>query len=745
MNVITHDVQVADVSGQPELAASCVVDMPGGIQRLNLMVQNVHCSGCIQKIERTLHATPGIVRARVNLSTKRLVVEWQPSAISAPRVINMLADLGFPATPYDPQRLQLAGGEETGELLKALAVAGFAAANIMLLSVSVWAGYNNGMGEATRAVFHWLSALIALPVVVYAGMPFYRSALTALRAGSLNMDVPISLAVVLASGMSLYQTINGGQHTYFDAAVTLLFFLLVGRYLDRHARAKARSAAEQLVTLTATNALVVQPGGALRSMPVDQLSAGMAVVVAAGERIPVDGDVQDGASDVDASLVTGESLPVNASTGTSVYAGTLNLSQPLTISITKAGDDTLLSEIVRLMEAAEQGRARYVRLADRVAALYAPVVHILAAATFAGWMMFGNAGWEVSLMVAIAVLIITCPCAMGLAVPAVQVVATGRLLQHGVLLKTPDGLERLAAADTVVFDKTGTLTTGELHLENQLDVSNENLALAAALAQFSRHPVSRSITRIWGDQPVPETGAVLEVPGCGLEAEFAGKRVRLGKADWCGAVPGEDNGIVDGLEIWLTMEDAHPCRMVFRDQIRPDAKDAVMSLKQLGLDIALLSGDRASHVARVARSIGITNFLASQMPADKAAYVHELAQSGRKVLMVGDGINDAPALATGHVSMSPASAADISQSAADLVFQGGTLTSIPASIMTARSANRLVMQNFSLALLYNVIAAPLAMAGLATPLLAAIAMSSSSIIVTLNALRLRLFKWRVMS
>ncbi|MBI2585738.1 MAG: heavy metal translocating P-type ATPase, partial [Rhodospirillales bacterium] len=448
-----------------------VVELGGDLKKLHLMVQNVHCAHCIRRIEDALHAMPGVARARVNLSTRRLVVEWRGTETTAQALIERVTTLGYPAAPYDAGRLAGDGGGEERRLLTAMAVAGFAAGNVMLLSVSVWAGHGGGMGEATRTLFHWLSALIALPAVAYAGQPFFRSAWSALKSRALNMDVPISLAVVLAAAMSLYQTIHGGQHAYFDASVTLLFFLLVGRYLDRRARAKARSAAEHLLTLAGGTAEVIEAAGRRRTVALTEVEAGMTLAVAAGDRIPADGAIADGVTELDTSLVTGESLPRQAKAGDKVFAGTLNLAAPITITVTAVGEGTLLAEIVRLMEAAEQGRARYVRIADRVARVYAPAVHALAASAFVGWWLIGGIGWEAAMMVAIAVLIITCPCALGLAVPAVQVVASGRLLRHGVLLKSADGLERLAQVDTVAFDKTGTLTTGRLSLMNGAEIA----------------------------------------------------------------------------------------------------------------------------------------------------------------------------------------------------------------------------------------------------------------------------------
>jgi Cu2+-exporting ATPase len=409
---------------------------PDDQENLNLLVKNVHCAGCIQKIESSLIAEPGVTAARVNLSTSRLHLTWQVGKANPLQLVAKVNALGYPAVPFDPEQLQSQADQEERQLLRNLAVAGFAASNVMLLSISVWAGAFSDMGPATRELFHWLSALIALPAIAYAGQPFFRSAYSALRSSGLNMDVPISVAVVLAGGMSLFETMHGGEHVYFDAAITLLFFLLIGRYLDRRARGKANSAAGQLLALTAKTATVIDGSGQHRAMSVVDIIPGQQVFVASGDRVAVDGIVIKGLSQADTSLVTGESLPATVRPGDQVFAGTLNLDAPLEVDVTAAGEDTLLAEIVCLMETAEQGRAQYVRLADRIARLYAPVVHILALITFLGWIVYGGMDWQQALMIAVAVLIITCPCALGLAVPVVQVVASGLLLKRGILLKS---------------------------------------------------------------------------------------------------------------------------------------------------------------------------------------------------------------------------------------------------------------------------------------------------------------------
>ncbi len=700
---------------------------------LYLMVDGISCAACVWLIETVLARMPGIREGRVNMTTQRLTLRWDGPASDAGLYVGRLTALGFRLTPFDPAGLAAAADRGGSELLKAMAVAGFAAGNVMLLSVSVWSGFAGGMGAATRDLMHWVSALIALPAIAYAGRPFFRSALDALRAGRTNMDVPISIGVLLAAGMSLWETATSGLHAYFDSAVTLLFFLLVGRYLDLRARGKARSAAEHMMSLGARTVTVLLPDGTTASRPAGAVRPGDIVLVAAGERIGVDGKVTEGRSDLDTSLITGESVPAAASVGTPVFAGTVNLSAPLRVVVTATGERMLLSEIARLMEAAEHSRGRFIALADRVARAYAPAVHLLAAGTFAGWMLLGDIGWQAALLNAVAVLIITCPCALALAVPVVQVVASGRLMRRGILLKSATALERLADVDHAVFDKTGTLTLGRLELIADPARSTSDLALAASIAQASRHPLARALVRAAPDSPARTK--IVEHPGRGLALVTPVGETRLGSRAFCDVTRLGDDGAA-GPELWLVAPGRRPMQFTFADRPRRDAAATVERLKDMGLSVELLSGDRKPAVAALARAAGIETWSAECGPAGKAAHLSLLKAAGKRALMVGDGLNDAPALAAAHVSMSPATAADISQAAADAVFQGDCLAPVAETIAVARRARSLVRQNLALAIAYNIGAVPLAMAGLVTPLIAAVAMSSSSLLVIANALRL---------
>ncbi|MEI7600638.1 MAG: heavy metal translocating P-type ATPase [Aestuariivirga sp.] len=717
-----------------EDAARWISSAGPGLKRIEFLVPQANRPESMAHIETDLGALAGVKSARVNLTGRRVTVVYEDGTIEPQALIDRLGFLGYMARPFDPRETGLTKDDkENAKLLRALAVAGFAASNVMLLSVSVWSGAEG----ATRDLFHWLSAMIALPAVAYAGRPFFYSAVNALRLGRVNMDVPISLGVLLASFMSLFETINGAEHAYFDASVTLLFFLLAGRYLDHLMRARARSAISQLISLSSEGASVIEGDGTRRYVPARELKAGMLVAVAAGDRLPADGLIREGTSDMDRSLLTGETAPETVKPGSLVHAGEMNVTGPITVEITAAGNDTFLSELVRLMSSAEQGQSRYIRIADRLARFYSPAVHTLAATTLISWLILGN-GWHNSIMAAIAVLIITCPCALGLAVPAVQVVASGRLFRSGVMIKDGAALEKLAGVDTVIFDKTGTLTKGEPALVSPLMVSTDTLALAAGLAQASKHPLSRALVREVtkrGLQPVTVSD-IAEHPGLGLSGTHGGEKLRLGNRAWCGLEEiGEDHGL---LEFAFRRGAKAPVLFHFEDQLRPDAAETVAALKGMGLAVHLLSGDREAAVTRVAGAVGIDTAVSRASPQTKLAYVDALTKAGRHVLMVGDGINDAPALAAGYTSMAPSSASDIGRTAAETVWMGESASAVANAIKVSRRTQRIAKENFALAVGYNVFAVPLAMAGFVSPLVAAVAMSTSSIIVIANALRVGL-------
>ncbi len=700
--------------------------IPEDVQ-IALSLPGIHCSACISTVERELNAHPGVEDARVNLTLKRAMIKAAPDT-RADDLIPVLERAGFEAHELDPGALSATQTDKAGrDLLMRLAVAGFASMNVMLLSVSVWSGAT----DATRDMFHWISAAIALPAIAFSAQPFFSNAWSALRVRRLNMDVPIVLAILLALVTSLWETALSGEHAYFDAALTLTFFLLAGRYLDYRTRAAARSAAEELTALEVPRAIRLVDGTEAE-VAVASLNVGDLILVRPGGRMPVDGEIISGQSELDRSLLTGETLPVFAEAGLNVSAGEVNLTGPLTIRATAVGEDTSLHRMADLVAIAESGRSRYTSLADKAAKLYAPGVHILSALSFLGWYIYSG-DIRTALNIAAAVLIITCPCALGLAVPAVTTAASGRLFRSGMLIKHATALERLAEVDTVVFDKTGTLTSGAPELTNLGDHSRTNLQVALALAEASSHPLSLALAKAAREAGIKPAKLhdVVEVPGYGTEGDYRDQQVRLGRAAWVGGEDGEQTAA------WLAIESRTPSRFTFTDSLRAGAAEAVAAFRAAGKDVILISGDTEGAVQALAGKLGIENWIAQALPQDKAAKVQELSDQGRHVLMVGDGLNDTAALAAAHVSISPASALDAARVASDIVLLGNDLSPIAEACDTAVRATRRIRENFRIATVYNIIAVPLAVAGLATPLIAALAMSTSSITVSLNALRLR--------
>jgi P-type Cu2+ transporter len=500
-------------------------------------------------------------------------------------------------------------------------------------------------------------------------------------------------------------------------------------------RRKTRLFAGNLASIKADFAHRLDAGGGLIQIPAAALYPGDRVLVRAGERVPADGTIINGNSEIDESLVTGETLyrPVRA--GATIYAGSINVSGVLTVRVTAVGASTLVEEVERLLDKATQARSQTLQLADRAARLYAPVVHTTAALTAAGWLIAG-AGIHDSIVIAIAVLIITCPCAIALAIPAVQVVAAGALFRAGVILNGGSAIERLAEADTIVFDKTGTLTLPEPRVDENAGIEPEILEKAARLALSSRHPLATALARL-ARLRSPYAGAV-EEPGQGVHALIDGKEARLGSAGFCG-IATDAHAPHGGDASYITFRhDGAAVTIPIRQTLRPDAIAVIEGLRKRGLDLVVLSGDRPAAVAPVAEQLGITNWQAGLKPAEKIARIEEMKAHGRRVLMVGDGLNDAPALAAAHVSISPITAAHLAQAHADAVFLGDQLRPVLQAVAISQRARRLMKENLTLAVIYNLFAVPLAIAGLVTPLIAAVAMSGSSLLVTLNALRARL-------
>ncbi len=687
---------------------------------LNLFIEGLHCSSCVWLIEEALKKQPDITHARLNMSTRRLVIKWNGKKKQGNEYTKLIRKMGYKATAFDPANLKTEENKEQKNLLMALAVAGFASGNIMLMSVALWSTSQEVMGIATRDFIHLISAIIAIPTILFSGRVFFKSALLALKSNRTNMDVPISIAIILTTLVSIWEWLESAEHTYFDSVTMLVFFLLIGRYLDIKSKNKARSAASEMLNMMSSSAMLVQKDGSLKSIPASKISIGDIIQVLVGDKIPVDGKIIEGETEIDTSIITGESIPKEHSIGAEVFAGSINLSKAIKVKVSKPSEKSLISEVIKLMEKAEDSSTKYNSISEKALKAYSYLIYFGGSAAFAFWYLYLGAEFKDSLVIAISVLIITCPCAFGLAIPTVQVITSGKLFKKGIMLKNGNALEVLSNITHVVFDKTGTITLGKPKLTNLKQINKAHFKIAASMAARSNHPYSKAIVAEFGGKLLELD--VKEVSGVGLECKHKGKSYKLGKA-------------IQG--VCLTENDIEIAIFNFKDEIKEDAKSIIKQLNNLNISTELLSGDNEIEVKRIAKLAGIKNFKASVLPNEKAEEIERLKSSGANVLMVGDGLNDAPALAYADVSMSPSTAIDITQNSADIVFQGHKLSPVIDIIKIAKKSVSIIKQNFGIAFIYNFIAIPIAFMGYVTPLVAAAAMSFSSILVVLNSFRVR--------
>ncbi len=683
---------------------------------LQFSVPTVHCAACIGKIERGLGHINGVVSVRVNLSMKRLSIT---GPVDPDDILTAVEGLGFEVFALDSASLQVAQDSVGRSLLTRMAVAGFAMMNVMLFSVAIWSGAT----DATRDLFHMISAAIALPVVLYSAQPFFRSAWSALRVSRLNMDVPISLAIILASAMSLFETMQGGAEAYFDAALSLTFFLLIGRYMDHRTRSAARSAARELTALEVHTAERLI-GDDAQTVLVSNLEVDDIILVPTGARVPVDGVLLSADALMDRSVLTGESAAVTLNTGDILQAGEINLTAPLRLRALSVGADTSLRRMAALVETAENARNSYTALADRAAQIYAPAVHTLALLALVGWWAV-TGDFRHALNIAIAVLIITCPCALGLAVPAVSTAAVSRLFNAGFLVRHATALERLAEVTRIVFDKTGTLTRPTVQLPE--DITTINKSIAKALAQTSFHPLSRALATALSDNPAAIVTDISEVAGQGVSGSYEGQTVQLGRGPWLNA---------DHSGLCLRVGDNSAIPLEVPEALRIGVADAI---QELDLPCEIVTGDTNAPAQALAAQLSLP-VISNATPETKIVRLDALSGAGERVLMIGDGLNDTAALAKAHASIAPSTALEASRNAADIVILKDSFADLPLVIRVARATRRLSQQNFAIAALYNCIAIPLALAGYATPLAAALAMSLSSLTVLANAQRMRFIR-----
>ena len=728
----------------------------GEHREINLLVEGIHCAACVWLIEHGLNAMPGVEEARVNLTGRRLRVKWNSGRLKLSTILRRLADLGYAAMPFDPDAAEGALQRQNRALLYRMAFAGFAAMNLMWISIALYAGADQG---EFRGLFHWIGLIIATPTLAYSGWPFYKGAWSGLRRLNLTMDLPIAIGASITYLYSFYVTVGGAGHVYWDTVVNFVFVILVGRYLEAISKRQAVASTQRLFDLQPKVATVLR-GGAEAVVPIRAVQADERVLVRPGETIPVDGEVLEGESDVDEAMLTGESEPVRRAVGDSVTAGTINGTGVLTLRVAGVLRDTALGRIIRLVEDAQASKAPIQCTADRIVPWFVAITVGLALTTFGLWL---QQDIEKALMAATAVLIITCPCAFGLATPMAIAVAAGLGARSGILIKDGAALEKLSGIDHFVFDKTGTLTEGRpivtrlagagpawtsTQAPDELSPEQRRaLALAAALERRSEHPAAYAVVSLAEAAGVAgvrlEVGEVRAVPGAGIIGRVDGRDVRIGTAAWLadsgiGLLDDDEAGDPGtGALIHCAIDGQERLRLRIEDQLRADAGAVVRQLRQDGIRVTMLTGDRRATAERIAAKLGGIDFIAEVLPEDKDRVIAELQQGGHRVAMVGDGINDAPALVRADVGIAVGSGTDVSIASADIVLMSSELMLVRDAGALARRALRTIRQNIGLSITYNVIMVPLAMAALITPLIAAISMPLSSLAVIGNSARIR--------
>ncbi|WP_273428749.1 heavy metal translocating P-type ATPase [Chitinibacter tainanensis] len=703
-----------------------------------LILEGISCAACIWLNEQHLARLPGVLSVSINYSTHRARVRWNNAQVQLSTILEHIAAIGYHAHPYNHQRADQQWQQERKSALLRLWVAGLSMMQVMMFVVPIYTSAAGEIDAQWLHLLHWGSLLLTLPVVLYSCWPFYQNSWRELRHGRAGMDLPVSIGVLVAFFASLYALITGHGDIYFDSVSMFVFLLLGGRYLEFKARRKAGAAAEMLVKLVPAFAHRLTATGQLEEVAVYQLQAGEQIVVKAGETIPVDGVVLHGESECNEAMLSGESRPVAKTASANVIAGSQNLHSALTVVVSQVGSQTRLGHMVRLLDQATQQKPRLAQLADRIAGYFIVILLLIAAACYLYWHIHDP---QHALPYTVAVLVISCPCALSLATPAALTAATGHLAQLGLLTTRGNSLEQLASITEIVFDKTGTLTHGTprlIHAQVRYGSETAALAIAAALESHSEHPIASAFA-------LPAQGPALPVhefhnhPGGGLSGQVQGQHYWIGSPRFIAAQTGLSTAdLGDSAATQIVLATSNTIMAVFElaDQLRDTSAQTIKALQTAGYRVHLLSGDAPAIVQQVAQQLGIAQQQGGAQPADKLRYIQALQAEDRRVLMLGDGVNDAPVLALANVSVAMGAGVDIAQAAGDMVLLNNELAILPPALQLARKTRQIIRQNLAWALLYNLAALPLAVAGYVTPWLASLGMALSSLLVVSNALRL---------
>jgi P-type Cu2+ transporter len=735
-----RDLAVYDI---PEVQQPFVRELAGGVRQATLLVEGITCGACAWLIERRLLACPGVRSAAVNLSARRVQVEWEGSRVQLSAILQAIHSLGYRAQGFEPAAAQSAVARERRSMLWRLFVAGMGMMQVMMYAVPVYMA-GGDMGADAEQLMRWASFALTVPVIFWSAGPFFGNAWREIRARRVGMDVPVTLGIAVAFAASAWATWTGAGEVYFDSITMFVFLLLGARWLESIARARAVESQLRLVRHTPAVADRLLADGRTERVPVARLAAGDLVRVEPGSTIPADGRVMDGRSAADESMLTGEARPVSKQAGAPVIGGSINLTSPLTVEVMRVGPATVLAGILRLMDRAQSDRPRIAQAADRAAGWFVSALLLVALGTGLAWTAIGP---DRALWVMVAVLVVSCPCALSLATPAALSAATSALHRRGILITRGHAIETLSHATHVVFDKTGTLTTGRLSLIGVMPLGSRRdpdcLAMAAALEGGSEHPIARAIRGASGAASALRASEIINFPGRGIEGRIDGRRLRLGSLAFAGELarqqlPCELAFVEDYVSVAaLADEFGYVALFTLADAPRPGARWLVQELQSRAKQVCLLSGDRRAAVAHVARELGIRDFLAEAGPETKLARIKDLQARGAVVAMVGDGVNDAPVLAGAQVSIAMGDGTDLARASADVVLLAGDIDRLAAAFDTAHRTMRVIRQNLLWAAAYNFVAIPLAVIGWITPLLAGAGMAVSSLAVVANALRLQ--------